>query len=202
MGAQALILRGFALPVVDALLEAIGGIEAQAAFRHMQTPGGHTMAAALTNCGTRGWVSDAQGYRYSSFDPLSGQPWPPMPNVFLELAREAAQAAGFGGFTPDACLVNRYAPQAGMALHQDKNERDLAAPIVSVSLGMTATFLFGGLQRSDKPHKYGLFHGDVAVWGGVDRLRFHGVMPVKHAPHAQLGSQRINLTLRKVQLIT
>lgn len=196
MGEQAFILRGFALPFEQNLLEAVATIHQQAPFRHMTTPNGHRMAAALTNCGPLGWITDEHGYRYSAIDPITGQAWPAMPRVFQQLAHEAAQEAGFAHFKPDAGLINRYAPQTGMGLHQDKNERDHAAPIVSVSLGMTAIFLFGGFHRSDKTQKFGLFHGDVAVWGGVDRMRFHGIHPLQDTPHPTMGRCRINITLR------
>ncbi|WAI85294.1 MULTISPECIES: DNA oxidative demethylase AlkB [Achromobacter] len=197
IGPQSFVLRGFALPYADALLQGVDAVAAQSPFRHMQTPGGYTMSVALTNCGTRGWTSDAQGYRYTRIDPLSGQPWPDLPEAFLRLAQAAAADAGFSGFTPDACLVNRYEPGARLSLHQDKNERDYNAPIVSVSLGMPALFLFGGHARTDPAARVALLHGDVVVWGGVDRLRYHGVMPMKDTPHSRLGSQRINFTLRK-----
>ncbi|MDF2446066.1 MAG: DNA-N1-methyladenine dioxygenase [Moraxellaceae bacterium] len=197
LGPQSLVLRGFALPHAEALLPAIAALEAAAPFRHMVTPGGFTMSVALTNCGRLGWTTDRRGYRYSTFDPDSGRPWPAMPGVFAALAREAAAAAGFDDFQPDACLVNRYVPGAKMSLHQDRNERDLAAPVVSVSLGMTATFLFGGHARTDKAERIPLYHGDVVVWGGVDRLRFHGVLPLKDDPHPELGRQRINFTFRQ-----
>ena len=197
LGPAALVLRGFALPYVREAVPAIAAIEAVSPFRHMVTPGGFTMSVALTNCGPLGWTSDQRGYRYTRVDPATGQPWPAMPGVFARLAHDAAKAAGFDGFEPDACLINRYAPGARMSLHQDRDERDRAAPIVSVSLGMTATFLFGGHARSDPTAKVALHHGDVVVWGGVDRLRYHGVMPLKDAPHALLGRQRINFTFRK-----
>lgn len=197
MGQQACVLRGFALPFVEALLPAIADVTARAPFRHMETPGGLKMSVALTNCGQLGWASDRRGYRYTRIDPGSGQPWPDMPEAFAQLATQAAQAAGFADFAPDACLVNRYEPGTRLSLHQDKDERDFNAPIVSVSLGMTATFLFGGHARSNKAVRTALYHGDVAVWGGVDRLRFHGVMPIKDEPHPLLGSQRINFTFRK-----
>lgn len=197
LGPCVFVLRGFALPHVESLLPAIAEIEAISPFRHMVTPGGFTMSVALTNCGAWGWTTDRRGYRYSDRDPDNGQPWPGMPRVFEQLAREAAAAAGFPDFAPDACLVNRYLPGARLSLHQDKNERDFSAPIVSVSLGMTATFLFGGQERNDKPARVGLYHGDVAVWGGEDRLRYHGIMPLKDQPHPLLGSQRINFTFRK-----
>lgn len=197
MGPSAYILRQFALPYVDELLPAIAHIDAAAPFRNMVTPGGFSMSVALTNCGALGWTTDRRGYRYTGIDPDSQRPWPAMPASFSQLARAAALAAGFEGFEPDACLINRYLPGSRLSLHQDKNERDFNAPIVSVSLGMTATFLFGGHQRTDKPLKVPLYHGDVAVWGGEDRLRYHGVMPLKDAPHAVLGNQRINFTFRK-----
>jgi alkylated DNA repair protein (DNA oxidative demethylase) len=163
----------------------------------MVTPGGFEMSVALTNSGELGWTSDRRGYRYATLDPLTGNPWPPLPDAFVRLARNAAAEAGFPGFTPDACLINRYVPGARMSLHQDKDEQDYSAPIVSVSLGMPAVFLFGGHRRADKAQRIPLFHGDVVVWGGPDRLRYHGVAPLKDHPHASLGSQRINLTFRK-----
>ncbi|WP_286897792.1 DNA oxidative demethylase AlkB [Achromobacter sp. UBA2119] len=197
IGPQSVLLRGFALPTVDALLAGVDDVTAQAPFRHMETPGGYTMSVALTNCGDLGWTTDARGYRYSRIDPVSGQPWPAMPQAFRQLAQDAAREAGFPDFAPDACLVNRYEPGSRLSLHQDRNERDFNAPIVSVSLGMPAMFLFGGDDRADRAARVPLFHGDVVVWGGVDRLRFHGVMPLKDLPHPRLGSQRINFTIRK-----
>ncbi len=197
LGRSAFVLHGFALSRADDLLAAIAAIEAEAPFRYMVTPGGYTMSVALTNCGALGWTSDRRGYRYSAVDPLSARPWPAMPAVFARLAHEAARAAGFDGFTPDACLINRYRPGSRLSLHQDKDERDFTAPIVSVSLGMAASFLFGGDKRSARAAKVPLAHGDVVVWGGVDRLRYHGVAPLKDRPHPGLGSERINLTLRR-----
>ncbi|HEU4815978.1 DNA oxidative demethylase AlkB [Janthinobacterium sp.] len=191
------LLRGFALPYLPELLPALGAIVLAAPLRHMATPGGLRMSVAMSNCGPLGWITDGRGYRYARLDPASGLPWPPMPPVFLRLAREAALAAGYPGFVPDACLVNRYAPGARMALHQDRDECDFTAPIVSVSLGLPATFLFGGAERSDKAARIALLHGDVVVWGGADRLRFHGVAPLKEGEHVLLGAQRINLTFRK-----
>lgn len=197
IGPCAFVLRGFALPQADALIAAIHTLEQQAPFRHMTTPGGYTMSVALTNCGALGWTTDLQGYRYTPADPQTGQCWPAMPHAFMRLAQEAAVTAGFLTFIPDACLINRYAPGARMSLHQDKNERDFTAPIVSVSLGMPALFLFGGHARSDKAARIPLLHGDVVVWGGQDRMRYHGVLPLKDKPHPVLGSQRINFTFRK-----
>lgn len=197
LGAQAFVLRGFASGIVDELLPAIAQIASVAPFRHMVTRRGFTLSVALTNCGALGWTSDQRGYRYRPDDPETGQPWPAMPPVFLQLAGDAAKAAGFTDFIPDSCLINRYLPGTQLSLHQDKNERDFSAPIVSVSLGMMATFLFGGHERTDKTVKVPLYHGDVVVWGGEDRLRYHGVMPLKDNPHPLLGHQRINFTFRR-----
>ena len=197
LGRRAFVLRGFALSHMDDLLPAVAAVERAAPFRRMVTPGGFTMSVALTNCGTLGWTSDRRGYRYTRIDPDSGQPWPAMPAAFARLAGEAASAAGFDAFEPDGCLVNHYLPGARLSLHQDRNERDLDQPIVSVSLGMAATFLFGGHARTDPTVKVPLFHGDVVVWGGEDRLRYHGVLPLKGEPHLVLGDQRINFTFRK-----
>ena len=155
------------------------------------------MSVAMTNCGSAGWVSGPHGYRYAHVDPDTGHAWPPMPRVYLDLAAAAAAAAGFGGFTPDACLINRYAPGTRLSLHQDKDERDFSAPIVSVSLGLPAVFLFGGATRRERPRRIPLAHGDVVVWGGPARMRYHGVLPLQEAVHPVLGRQRINLTFRK-----
>lgn len=199
LGPQASVLRGFALPFIDAVWPELNTIIAAAPFRHMMTPGGFTMSVALTNCGTLGWTSDRRGYRYTAQDPETGNTWPALPAPFLALARQAADAAGFPDFTPDACLINRYQTGARMGLHQDRNEQDFSAPIVSVSLGIPATFLFGGVQRSDRAQRVPLQHGDVAVWGGTDRLRFHGVAPLRAATHPLLGDVRINLTFRRAR---
>ena len=195
----AILLRGFARGFAHDLLPALHALIEQSPFRHMQTPGGHQMLVAMTNCGSFGWVTDPSGYRYDAIDPQTGKAWPPMPDVFLLLARRAAERAGFARFSPDACLINRYEPGARMSLHQDRDERDFAAPIVSVSLGLPAIFLFGGVKRSDKPMRYRLQHGDVVVWGGPSRLFFHGVAPLAVGEHAVLGRQRINLTFRKAR---
>ena len=155
------------------------------------------MSVAMTNCGALGWVSDPSGYRYAAADPESGRAWPPLPKSFRDLAMGAAARSGFANFLPDACLVNRYEPGARLTLHQDKNERDFAAPIVSVSLGLPAVFLFGGATRRQRPMRVPLVHGDVVVWGGPDRLRYHGVLALKDGHHPQLGNHRINLTFRR-----
>jgi alkylated DNA repair protein (DNA oxidative demethylase) len=193
------LLRGFARPFEAELLPALRAIVKQAPFRHLITPGGHRMSVAMTNSGSVGWVSDNTGYRYDAIDPESGQPWPAMPTVLRRLAADAADDAGFKDFTPEACLINRYVSGAKLSLHQDKDELDFAAPIVSVSLGLPAIFLFGGPKRADKPKRYRLEHGDVVVWGGPSRLFFHGVAPLADGEHALMGRQRINLTFRKVR---
>lgn len=193
----ALLLGGFAGPLAGELLGSLQQVLALAPFRHMLTPGGRRMSVAMTNCGARGWVSDAAGYRYDPFDPVSGKRWPAMPGVFVDLAAASAAQAGFAGFAPDACLVNRYEPGARLSLHQDRDEQDFGAPIVSVSLGLPAVFLFGGARRSDAPRRVPLAHGDVVVWGGPSRLRYHGVLPMEEGDHPLTGRCRINLTFRK-----
>jgi alkylated DNA repair protein (DNA oxidative demethylase) len=196
LGPGSVLLRGFALADEQALLADLATVIAAAPFRHMSTPGGFVMSVAMTNCGALGWVSDLSGYRYAAADPESGCTWPPLPKSFLDLATGAAARSGFANFMPDACLVNRYQPGARLTLHQDKNERDFSAPIVSVSLGLPAVFLFGGATRGQRPVYVPLVHGDVAVWGGPDRLRYHGVLSLKDGHHRRLGSHRINLTFR------
>lgn len=196
-GPGAMLLRGFATSRAKALLAALEQVIAQAPFRQMLTPGGLRMSVAMTNCGPLGWVSDRTGYHYAVVDPQSTRPWPSMPDVFRDLAREAAAQAGFADFQPDACLINRYAPGTRLSLHQDCDERDFDAPIVSVSLGLPAVFLFGGLNRADMSLRIPLMHGDVIVWGGPARLRYHGVLPLKEGHHSLVGGQRINLTFRK-----
>ena len=193
----AVLLRGFALSMEAPLLAALQSVVEAAPFRRMVTPGGFTMSVAMTNCGAAGWVTDRRGYRYDAIDPESRRPWPAMPAAFDDIARRAAVAAGYGGFAPDACLINRYEPGARLSLHQDKNERDFAAPIVSVSLGLPATFLFGGPNRSDPARRVALRHGDVVVWGGPSRLAHHGILPLAEGKHPLLGRCRINLTFRQ-----
>lgn len=193
----AVLLRRRALPTADTLLAAVAAVAADAPFRHMVTPGGFEMSVAMTNCGAAGWVTDRRGYRYAAADPLSGRPWPALPAPFLNLAAVAAADAGFAGFVPDACLINRYEPGARLSLHQDRDERDHGHPIVSVSLGLPATFQFGGPKRSDPVRRLALGHGDVVVWGGPSRLHHHGVLALKDGEHPATGRCRINLTLRK-----
>ena len=205
VAADAYLIKAFALNVETQLLADLQQSLLAAPLRHMMTPMGFAMSAAMTNCGDLGWVSDRKGYRYDAIDPTSGKPWPAMPDSFLALATQAASAAGFNDFVPDACLINQYKVGASMGLHQDKNEVDFKQPIVSVSLGLPAVFLFGGSLRSDKPYKVPLAHGDVLVWGGQSRLNFHGIQPVKANQNGALNTHlsqyfnhhRVNLTLRK-----
>jgi alkylated DNA repair protein (DNA oxidative demethylase) len=193
----AVLLRGFALPQEASLIAALGAVAERAPFRHMVTPGGFTMSVAMTNCGVAGWITDRRGYRYSPSDPETGLSWPAMPDVFASLARSAAAAGGFDSFEPDACLINRYQPGARLTSHQDRNERDLNAPIVSVSLGLPAVFLWGGLERKDRSRRVYLSHGDIVVWGGPARLVHHGVDTLRHGEHALTGVVRYNLTFRR-----
>jgi DNA oxidative demethylase len=194
----AVLLRGFAGTEAPVLLEAVGQIDAQAPFRHLITPGGYRMSVAMTNCGPLGWVSDLSGYRYDPVDPESGKPWPPMPEPFLRLAAAAASEGGFANYVPDACLINRYEPGAKLSMHIDRDERDPVAPIVSVSLGLSAVFLWGGKSRGDRPRRIRLESGDVVVWGGPARFIYHGVAPLPDGVHPLTGRLRINLTFRKV----
>jgi alkylated DNA repair protein (DNA oxidative demethylase) len=196
---SALLLRRFAAPEAAALVAGIAQIAAAAPFRHMVTPGGYRMSVAMANCGALGWISDRRGYRYDAIDPMTGRAWPPMPPPFQSLAARAAAAAGFDGFEPDVCLVNRYEPGARLSLHQDKDEHDATAPIVSVSLGLPAVFLWGGLSRGDRPRRILLDSGDVVVWGGAHRFVFHGVEPLDDGETPLTGRCRLNLTFRKAR---
>jgi alkylated DNA repair protein (DNA oxidative demethylase) len=193
----ATLLRGFASSDTTALMKALEQVLVAAPFRHMVTPGGFRMSVAMSNCGRAGWVTDRTGYRYAPVDPTTGRPWPPIPASFMRLATRAAAAGGFDGFEPDVCLINRYEPGTRLTLHQDKNERDFAAPIVSVSLGVPAIFLFGGARRSDRPRRIRLKNRDVVVWGGLSRLAFHGIAPLAEGAHPLTGRCRVNLTFRK-----
>ena len=195
----AVLLHGLARDEAAALLQVIEAVLLQAPLRHWQTPGGYTMSVAMSNCGALGWVSSANGYRYAALDPLSNQPWPALPAGLLALAQRAAKQAGYAHFAPDACLINEYVPGAKLSLHQDKDERDLSAPIVSLSLGLPAVFLFGSPSRKDRPQRWRLVHGDVVVWGGPSRLAYHGVTALADGEHALLGRRRLNLTFRCVR---
>lgn len=199
LGPEAAVLRSFATAHAVVLLEAVDGVTREAPFRCLVTPGGYRMSVAMTNCGMCGWVSDSRGYRYTTCDPDSGRPWPSMPEPFRELAVRAARELGFADFAPDACLINRYEPGARLSMHRDSDEGDLSAPIVSVSLGLPATFLWGGSKRVDRPRRVALEHGDVVVWGGATRLHYHGVLPVKDGEHPLSGRCRLNLTFRKAR---
>lgn len=195
----AVLLRGFALAKEVEIIRAIQAVENDSPFRNMTTPGGFRMSVAMTNCGSYGWVSDRKGYRYSAIDPETEKPWLSLPEAFRDLAERASAEAGYSDFSPDACLINRYEPGAKMSLHQDKDEKDFTNPIVSVSLGLPATFQFGGLQRTDPVRKFVLHHGDVVVWGGPSRLFYHGILKLKDGEHPQLGRNRYNLTFRKAK---
>ncbi len=193
----AVLFKGRLAAHCAGIIETVRQISRNSPFRHLITPGGYPMSVSMTSCGELGWISDHRGYRYSRHDPQTGRPWPPMPELFAALARSAAEAAGFPDYRPDACLINRYRPGTRLSLHQDKDEKDLAHPVVSFSLGLPATFLWGGFKRADKVRRLLLEHGDVLVWGGPDRLRYHGIAPLGEAEDPLLGQQRINLTFRR-----
>jgi alkylated DNA repair protein (DNA oxidative demethylase) len=193
----AYLLGGFACAEAEALLAALSLVSERASFRHLETPGGYRMSVAMTNCGSVGWVSDRSGYRYAPEDPLSGRCWPAMPPLFQDVAQRAAMAAGFSDSNPDACLINRYEPGARLTLHQDRDEAAMEAPIISISLGVSATFLWGGSNRKDPVERHRLHHGDVVVWGGPSRLNFHGVAPIATDTHPLTGPLRYNLTFRR-----
>ncbi len=195
----AVLLRGFVADIDNILVSAVDDVIAQAPLRHLVTPGGRRMSVAMTCCGQLGWISEPSGYRYGPIDPESGYAWPTMPPVLMKIATDAAAQAGFENFMPDACLINCYEPGARLSLHQDRHERDAIAPIVSISLGLPAIFLFGGAQRNDRPQRYRLAHGDVAVWGGPARFAFHGIAPLDDGHHPLLGRRRMNVTFRKVR---
>jgi alkylated DNA repair protein (DNA oxidative demethylase) len=193
----AVLLHGLVLADAAQLLADLGPVLDAAPLRHLVTPGGYRMSVAMSNCGPLGWVSDERGYRYSPVDPQSGRPWPVMPASFSALAARAAALAGHQGFLPDACLINRYAAGAKLTLHQDRDEQDKRQPIVSVSLGLPCTFLFGGPKRTERPRRLPLVHGDVVVWGGPSRLAYHGVLPLAAGDHPLTGPVRFNLTFRR-----
>ncbi|CNE51748.1 DNA oxidative demethylase AlkB [Yersinia kristensenii] len=192
----ALVLHHFVSEQALSLLAEVTAITTVAPLRHLITPGGYRMSVAMSNCGSVGWISDARGYRYSPIDPLTEMRWPAMPESFMALAISAARQAGFLHFQPNACLINRYEVGAKLSLHQDKDELDLRQPIVSVSLGLPAVFQFGGASREAKCQKVLLSEGDVVVWGGLSRLNYHGVLPVKAGFSPSAGAYRINLTFR------
>jgi alkylated DNA repair protein (DNA oxidative demethylase) len=194
----AVLLRGFSFADAAALVDEANRVAEAAPFRHLVTPGGFTMSVAMTNCGRVGWVSDRKGYRYDPQDPATGTPWPAIPARFLHLAARAAAEGGFPDYDPDDCLINRYTAGSKLGMHQDRDEKDAWSPIVSVSLGLPATFLWGGKKRGDPVRRMRLESGDVVVWGGPARFVYHGVAPLKDGEHALTGAARINLTFRKV----
>jgi DNA oxidative demethylase len=198
LGSGAVLMRGLGRENDEEMLRAIQSVIAQAPLRHMQTPGGYTMSIQTTRCGSMGWVSEPGGYRYAPRNPLTRAPWPAIPECLVAFAVRAATEAGYPDFVPDSCMINQYLPGNKLGLHQDRDERDLRAPVVSLSLGLPAIFMFGGLQRTGKTQRYRLAHGDVVVWGGPSRLAFHGVLPVAEGDHALLGRRRVNVTFRKV----
>jgi alkylated DNA repair protein (DNA oxidative demethylase) len=203
-GSEALVpgaslLRGFARAELAGLVAALGQITEAAPFRNMMTRAGYRMSVAMTSCGAVGWVTDGTGYRYDPVDPATGRPWPPMPEAFRLLATRAAAACAYAGFEPDSCLLNEYAPGSRLSLHRDADERDFAQPIVSVSLGVPAVFLFGGLDRGDRTTRVRLESGDVVVFGGPARLAYHGVAPLADGFDPLLGRRRINLTFRRAR---
>lgn len=200
LGSGAAILRAQVQGEEAPILRAVEEIAAQSPFRHLITPGGHRMSVAMTNCGALGWVSDRRGYRYAAIDPLTGKPWPSMPAAFAQLAAKAAQLVGYSRYAPEACLINRYEPRTQLSLHVDQDEEDASAPIVSVSLGTSATFLWGGLRRADRPKRIAVHSGDIVVWGGESRFIYHGVAPLAEQWHPLTASMRINLTFRTVRL--
>jgi DNA oxidative demethylase len=180
----------------EKLFAAIKTVIDAAPLRHMETPSGKKMSVAMTNCGDLGWTSSRAGYAYSKTDPLTTAPWPTMPQLLFDTAANLARLAGYSGFVPDACLINRYLPGAQMGLHQDRDERDFSQPIVSLSLGVPAKFIIGGLTRGDSTRSVELDDGDAIVFGGAARLIFHGVRAVKVGQHAAINNCRINLTFR------
>jgi alkylated DNA repair protein (DNA oxidative demethylase) len=193
----AVLLRGLGESHATPVLADLQRVLDAAPLRHLITPGGFRMSVAMSNCGALGWVSDVNGYRYKPVDPDSGRPWPAMPPSFRELAQSAAAEAGYRGFVPDACLIGRYAPGTRLTLHQDRNEQDLGQPVVSLSLGLPAIFLFGGLKRSARAVRVPVQHGDVVVWGGPARLRYHGVSTMAEGVHPLTGGFRFNLSFRR-----
>lgn len=191
------LLRGFI--ATAPLLAEVVRISAHAPFRRLVTPGGGQMSVAMTNCGAVGWHSDASGYRYLERDPLADRPWPPMPPGFQELANAAAGSAGFGAFAPDCCLVNRYAVGTQMGVHRDHDELDLRQPIVSVSIGLPARFVWHGLKRKDPATEVIVRDGDVMVWGRTARPGYHGVRRLAASGHPGAPELRFNLTFRRAR---
>ena len=183
----------------SALYRQVEAIAARAPFRHLETPGGGRMSVAMTNCGELGWVSDRRGYRYSATDPLTDAPWPEMPSSWLALAQTAASRCGFDRLEPDVCLINRYVAGSRLGAHQDRDEGDFNHPIVSVSIGLPATFLLYGHSRGGRAERIRLHDGDIVVFGGPSRMVYHGVGVLKDGRHPITGACRINLTFRRAR---
>jgi len=201
LGEGAVLMRRWLAGRETDVMAAIEGVAARAPFRFLTTPGGHVMSVAMTGCGDLGWHSDRAGYRYVATDPVTARPWPAMPDLLRAIAADAAAAAGYAGFAPEACLINRYEPGARLSLHQDKDEGALDQPIVSLSLGVAATFLWGGADRATRPRRLRLESGDVVVWGGPTRLNYHGVAPLAQGWSALGGVFRFNVTFRAVRKV-
>jgi len=194
---EVLLLKHHA--ITAPLVAAIERISREAPFRRLHTPGGGQMSVAMTNCGTVGWHSDTRGYRYLDRDPESGRPWPPMPPAFLSLASHAAAMAGFPGFEPDCCLVNRYAIGSQMGAHRDYDELDMRHAIVSVSIGLPAVFVWYGARRKGPAIPVLVEDGDVVVFGGAARAGYHGVRRLAARPEAACDAVRYNLTFRRAR---
>ena len=202
IGPGAVLYRGVVVAQADELLKSVKEVVTQSPFRRVVTPMGKPMSVEMTNCGDVGWVSDPSGYRYEQIDPVTGCAWPVMPQRFREVAHVCAFRAGYEGFHPDACLINRYSAGSKMGLHQDRDEMDFSQPIVSVSLGLPITFNFGGYSRTSPTIKIRLQHGDAVVFGGESRLAFHGVGTLRRGEHPLTGNYRFNLTFRRVSSIS
>jgi alkylated DNA repair protein (DNA oxidative demethylase) len=183
-------------PAQERLLAAIGDVIARAPLYTARMPkSGKPMSVKMTNCGPLGWYSDEQGYRYQPTHPDTGEPWPPIPDLLLTAWRELGKYPD----PPEACLINFYGPEARMGLHQDRDEKDFSAPVVSLSLGDTCLFRIGGTRRNDPTRSFRLTSGDAMVLAGEARLAFHGVDRIMPGSSTLLPEGgRINLTLRRV----
>jgi len=190
----ATLMRGLAQAQDGEFLEAMQGVLSAAPLHHATTPTGLPMGVMVSDCGT----PEAFRRRWDPANPAVRQMWPPMPRALLDFSLRCAVRAGFPLFRPDTCHVNRYQAGTKLGLHQDRHECDMSQPIVSVSFGLECVFLLGGLERTDSPKRILLEHGDVIVWGGPSRMRFHGVQPLKPGHHPLTGPYRYNLTFRKV----
>jgi len=190
----AVLMRSLALPQDNEFFTAAEAIIAARPLHHTTTPSGLPMGVMVTDCGD----SRAFANRWDTANPERMRLWPPMPPLLRDFAIRCAVRSGFPQFRPDACHINRYQAGTKLGLHQDRHECDWTQPIVSLSFGLECIFLLGGLQRTDKPRRILLEHGDVIVWGGPSRMRFHGVQPLKPGHHPLTGPYRYNLTFRKI----